>query len=52
MIPYQVDPSLHDAPPAPAQLDDGFAPPPERLAPQQDDPQSAGFGLAGEQSAF
>lgn len=27
MIPYQVDPSLHPAEPAPPQLDDGFSPP-------------------------
>jgi hypothetical protein len=27
MIPYQADPSLHPAEPAPPQLDDGFAPP-------------------------
>ncbi|HZY19113.1 MAG TPA: hypothetical protein VFE82_11585 [Ramlibacter sp.] len=27
MIPYEVDPSLHPAQPAPAQLDDGCSPP-------------------------
>ena len=27
MIPYEVDPSLHTAQPAPPQLDDGFSPP-------------------------
>ncbi|MEJ7931959.1 hypothetical protein WG922_18450 [Ramlibacter sp. AN1015] len=27
MIPYQVDPSLHAAPPAPDRLDDGCGPP-------------------------
>ena len=27
MIPYQLDPSLHQSQPAPAQLDDGFSPP-------------------------
>ena len=27
MIPYEVDPSLHPAEPAPPQLDDGFSPP-------------------------
>ena len=27
MIPYEIDPSLHDAEPAPALLDDGFSPP-------------------------
>lgn len=27
MIPYDVDPSLHPAEPAPPTLDDGFAPP-------------------------
>jgi len=29
MIPYEVDPSLHPARPAPEQLDDGFSPPRE-----------------------
>lgn len=52
VIPYQVDPSLHAAPPAPAQLDDGFAPPPERAPAQQDEPLAAGLGLGAEQSAF
>ena len=28
MIPYELDPSLHAAPPAPERFDDGFAPPP------------------------
>lgn len=28
MIPYDIDPSLHPAEPAPPQLDDGFSPPP------------------------
>jgi hypothetical protein len=27
MIPYDIDPSLHDTEPAPALLDDGFSPP-------------------------
>jgi hypothetical protein len=27
MIPYEVDPSLHNADPEPEQLDDGFSPP-------------------------
>lgn len=27
MIPYDVDPSLHDHEPAPPVLDDGFSPP-------------------------
>jgi len=27
MIPYEIDPSLHHAEPAPALLDDGFSPP-------------------------
>ena len=27
MIPYQLDPSLHPAEPAPPQLDDGCSPP-------------------------
>lgn len=34
MIPYDIDPSLHPAEPAPPQLDDGFSPPP---AGQEDD---------------
>ncbi len=32
MIPYEVDPTLHTAPPAPPQLDDGFAPAPPHEA--------------------
>lgn len=31
MIPYEIDPSLHPAQPAPPQLDDGFSPPPADL---------------------
>jgi hypothetical protein len=27
MIPYQLDPSLHQSQPVPAQLEDGFSPP-------------------------
>jgi hypothetical protein len=27
MIPYDIDPSLHDSEPAPERLDDGFSPP-------------------------
>jgi hypothetical protein len=46
MIPYDIDPSLHPAEPAPPQLDDGFSPPPAdhsddlpaAQAPQQVDP--------------
>ena len=33
MIPYEVDPSLHPAEPAPPQLDDGFSPPAEPQGP-------------------
>jgi len=33
MIPYEVDPSLHPAAPAPERLDDGFSPPAEEQAP-------------------
>jgi hypothetical protein len=33
MIPYEVDPSLHPAQPAPPQLDDGFSPPAAEQAP-------------------
>jgi hypothetical protein len=35
MIPYQVDPSLHPAEPAPPQLDDGFSPPTQQQAQAQ-----------------
>jgi hypothetical protein len=28
MIPYDIDPSLHDGEPAPEKLGDGFSPPP------------------------
>jgi hypothetical protein len=28
MIPYDIDPSLHDGEPEPTSLDDGFSPPP------------------------
>lgn len=28
MIPYDIDPSLHDGVPAPEKLGDGFSPPP------------------------
>ena len=35
MIPYQVDPSLHPAEPAPPQFDDGFSPPPQAHAQAQ-----------------
>ena len=40
MIPYQVDPSLHPAEPAPPQLDDGFSPP--RQAQAQHEPATPG----------
>lgn len=33
MIPYDIDPSLHPAEPAPDRLDDGFSPPPHDAAP-------------------
>jgi hypothetical protein len=35
MIPYDVDPSLHNADPEPEQLDDGFSPPQRPHAPPQ-----------------
>jgi hypothetical protein len=35
MIPYDVDPSLHNANPEPEQLDDGFSPPQRPHAPPQ-----------------
>lgn len=41
MIPYELDPSLHAAPPAPERFDDGFAPPPPDPLPG-----AAGPGLA------
>lgn len=33
MIPYDIDPSLHDMRPQPEQLDDGFSPPQPEAAP-------------------
>ncbi|MGZ5195370.1 MAG: hypothetical protein ACXWJM_10105 [Ramlibacter sp.] len=33
MIPYEVDPSLHNADPEPEQLGDGFSPPQRHHAP-------------------
>jgi hypothetical protein len=33
MIPYEVDPSLHNADPEPEQFDDGFSPPHRQHAP-------------------
>ncbi|AEG92158.1 hypothetical protein [Ramlibacter tataouinensis] len=44
MIPYDIDPSLHAAEPAPERLDDGFAPPAaqdEGVAPEPAPPQLA-----------
>ena len=54
MIPYQVDPSLHPAEPAPAQLDDGCSPPeppepPAHAKPAQPEPAEA---LPGTDSDF
>lgn len=43
MIPYELDPSLHAAPPAPERFDDGFAPPPPDPLPGAAEP---GPGLA------
>jgi hypothetical protein len=40
MIPYEIDPSLHDAEPASGVLDDGFSPPSRDLA-VDDAPSSA-----------
>ena len=36
MIPYDLDPSLHTAEPAPKTLDDGFSPPPPPHAAHDD----------------
>lgn len=35
MIPYDLDPSLHEAEPEKASLDDGFAPPPPARDPAE-----------------
>lgn len=43
MIPYDIDPSLHPAEPAPPQLDDGFSPPPSD---DEDDGAAASAGQA------
>jgi hypothetical protein len=45
MIPYEVDPSLHNADPEPDQLGDGFSPPQRHHAP----PQADGQGSAAEE---
>lgn len=37
MIPYEIDPSLHGAQPAPPVLDDGFSPPPRPPQDEADD---------------
>ncbi|HSW16516.1 MAG TPA: hypothetical protein VLJ86_04765 [Ramlibacter sp.] len=63
MIPYEVDPTLHTAPPAPPQLDDGFAPPADNespggatsahpAAPPQNGQQPDRSGLNSEKSSF
>jgi hypothetical protein len=44
MIPYDVDPSLHNADPEPEQLDDGFSPPPRHHGP----PQAEDHGVGSE----
>lgn len=45
LIPYEIDPSLHGAQPAPPVLDDGFSPPP--LPPEDE----AGNGASARDSA-
>jgi len=35
MIPYQLDPTLHQSQPEPAQLEDGFSPPAASAQAQQ-----------------
>lgn len=44
MIPYDADPSLHPAEPAPEQLDDGCSPPVPGHAPAAVPPQQAQAG--------
>lgn len=41
MIAYQLDPSLHQSQPVPAQLDDGFSPPAPSAQPQAQQAQQA-----------
>jgi hypothetical protein len=41
MIPYDLDPSLHTAEPESMMLDDGFAPPQQPAAAQEDKPPEA-----------
>ena len=48
MIPYELDPSLHAAPPAPERFDDGFAPPPPDPLPGAADPVPGLASPAGE----
>ena len=38
MIPYDLDPSLHSAEPASTVLDDGFSPPPQPVAAENENP--------------
>ena len=53
MIPYQLDPTLHTAPPAPAELGDGFSPVTERSESVEAPPQElAGVGLDQAPSPF
>ncbi|WP_167784747.1 hypothetical protein [Ramlibacter rhizophilus] len=55
MIPYQLDPSLHAAPPQPTDLGDGFAPPPQPASPQPasvEEQARTTTGLAGDPSPF
>ena len=46
MIPYDIDPSLHDHEPGSAVLDDGFSPPVPRPQPGHDRDDGGGAGRA------
>jgi hypothetical protein len=52
MIPYEVDPSLHNADPEPEQLDDGFSPPQRHHSPPQADGEQAPAGEAVDPSLW
>lgn len=51
MIPYDIDPSLHDNEPAPAELGDGFSPP-EAPVTQAVSPIEEPAELIGDKSPF
>lgn len=51
MIPYDIDPSLHDSKPEPQELGDGFSPP-AADAVQLVSPKDSAHELLGEKSPF